>query len=167
MKRLLAFLCVLFLLAGCDEYPKDPDDSLRAIRTRGEMRIGVIAHRPYAYDGPHGPAGVEVELAKGFAAAIGVKPLLHVMSEAEALDGLCRGMLDMAVGGLTADNPRASELGLTRPYLKDGTAPKDHHVLAVPAGENRLLVTLETYLRDKAPDVRAAYERAMSREARP
>lgn len=113
------------------------------------MRIGVIIEKPWAYPGANGSsAGIEGELAKGFAGSLGVEAEWKFVSEREALEGLEDKRFDLVIGGLRDTNPGKKSVGLTRPYIEteeDG-GKKAAHVMAVPPGENRWLSELERFL---------------------
>ena len=58
-----------------------------------------------------------------------------------------RGELDVLVGGLHADSPWSDTVAVTRAYAESTEAGETvKHVLAVPIGENAMLVRLERYL---------------------
>lgn len=53
--------------------------------------------------------------------------------------------LHLLAGGVTADNPWAKTMGVTRPYL---TLAKQKHVLLAPPGENGWILRLDRILAD-------------------
>ena len=155
------------VLAGCDMFiPMDPDKTLARVQKDGVINVGVIHHPPFvnivpkkqggAKDRPAStaPEGREVELITGFADELGVTPKWQVVDIASGFKRLQERRIDVLIGGLTTETPFL-RAGFTRPYDEQETdratkgtgAP---HVMAVPQGENRMLVTLDEYLRDVA-----------------
>jgi hypothetical protein len=146
---MMTMLVALALLTGCRDYPRDPEETLDRIRAEKIVRIGVIENPPWTERLPGGKGGgTEGMLAARFAAAIGARPRWIFLPEAHAAKQLRRYDLDIAIGGLTTDNPRKTDMSFTRPYrivtAEDGT--KIEHVMAVAPGENALLAALETFL---------------------
>lgn len=139
------------LLTGCGvQIPTDPDGTLEAVRSSGELRVGVSPHPPFTTlpageDQP--PGGTEIELVTGFARSVGAEPVFVVGGEEALVKQLEEREIDVLVGGLTATSPWSNKVAFTRPYA---TTPEDgkqvKHVLAVVPGENALLSELERYL---------------------
>lgn len=93
------------------------------------------------------PIGPEPDLIHGFADSLGAQVRWRVDGEEELVTAMEHGEIDVMIGGLTARSPWADKIALTRPYASS----TDHgqtaeHVLAVPLGENAMLVALERYL---------------------
>jgi len=101
------------------------------------------------------PDGPEVRLIEDFAAELNAQVEWTVGPESDLFAALEKRDLDLVVGGLTDDTPWKDRVGLTDPYLKlttDGRTEK--HVIVVAPGENRWLMRLEEFLRDKGDRVR-------------
>lgn len=160
MLKLLLITIALLLSAACDDYPKDAEASLERAEARQTLRIGVIEHRPWAFQTENGLAGVEVVIVSEFARSLGLTPDWQYLPEARATEMLENFQLDLVIGGLTNAAPRQKRVGLTRPYLAFGTRKQDQHVIAAPPGENRLITTLEIFLRPRAGDIREMYATA-------
>lgn len=158
MFRKAFLICLMFMLCGCDEYPKDPDNTFKNIQVNGVLRVGVIEHRPWAYEEGGQPKGLEPHIISEFAQSLQVTPQWNFLSEAQATEKLKNHELDVVIGGLTVDTPRAKILGLSRPYLETGRDKKDHHVMAVSQGENYFLTTLEKFLKAREREIIAMYE---------
>jgi hypothetical protein len=140
-------------LAGCDEIPRDPRQTWARIMDAGEIKVGLIVQAPWVMEKDGKFSGIEVEIIADFATALKLRPRWKVLSEAEATEQIKNQQLDLVIGGLTADNPRKKEIGLTRPYIKLGSQEKHAHVMAVPQGENKLLITLENFLQEHLPTI--------------
>ena len=128
--------------------PRDPEDSLDRIRQTGVVRAGITTHAPWTTDG----GGPEADAVAVFAQSLGARVEWRCGSESELFEALEKFELDIVVGGLTADNPSAPKLGMTRPYAK---ADGKKHVIALAPGENRLIVAFERVLRAHAPSIAA------------
>jgi ABC-type amino acid transport substrate-binding protein len=105
-----------------------------------------------------GAVGIEPDLAKGFANQLDAKVQWIWGSEQQLFDALERFELDMAIGGFTDDNPWKKRVGFTKPYFEheqtvveggERTSRRERHVIAVQPGENRFLLALDRFLRDK------------------
>jgi polar amino acid transport system substrate-binding protein len=149
MMHIVGFLCVCLslTLVGCEEYPNDTHGTLQSIQERGVLRVGAIEQPPWAYRENGSARGIEIQLAEEFARSLGVNPQIEFLSEADATESLRQHQIDVMVGGLTKASPRKDELGLTRKFFQTGDEQRYEHVMAVPKGENRFLVRLETFLK--------------------
>ena len=144
MIRLLTFLCVLSL-AACG-VPRDPEGTLDRARG-GEMRVGVASSDPWTAWSGGEPSGVEVELVEDFAAEIDSEIVWVEGSEAEVMEALEAGELDLVIGGLTSTSPWSSMAALTHPYITTKV------LIAVPSGSE---------IPDDLADVDVAVERGTS-----
>lgn len=157
IRALLAAL-VAVTLGACGSLPRDPNGTLERVQAQGVLRVGASpAHGLVVIDG-NGDAndnssgesvsGREAELAEGFAQEVGAEVRWVPGGESELVAAMERGELDLIIGGLHDDSGWAEQISLTRPYSEsteaDGTTVR--HVLAVPLGENAMLVRLERYL---------------------
>jgi polar amino acid transport system substrate-binding protein len=128
----------LSVLAACGSLPRDPDGTLERVQREGVLRVGAS---------PSEVTDREVELVEGFAQSLGVRVRWTRDGETALVGEMERGRLDILVGGLHADSPWSDKVGITRAYaesLEAGTTVE--HVMAVPLGENAMLVRLERYL---------------------
>ena len=147
-----ALLALATLVAGCG-IPRDPEDSLNRIRRAGVLRAGFTVHHPWVRLDGGAAAGPEADVVKAFAESIGARVEWREGSESQLFEALETFKIDIAIGGLEQSNPWAPKLGTTRPYVEvDGKK----HIMALPPGENRLLVEFERVLRARAPAVAAA-----------
>jgi polar amino acid transport system substrate-binding protein len=147
MSRRPAALLLLVLVA-CG-LPRDPEGTLDRV-IGSSMRVGIVERSPWTILDAQDPAGVEVELVEGFARHLDAQIEWVRGPEADVLESIELGHLDLAIGGFTADNPWAGKVSFIQPYFILG---EDQHVMAVPHGENALVVRLERYLRSRLPDI--------------
>ncbi len=147
---IVLFIAALSLMA-CGEVPKDPDDSLATIRERGVLRVAVAHNPPWTNIRTSPYEGSEVQAAQAFAGQLDVTATYSAVSLQDGMKGLEVGEFDLLIAGLTKASPYR-KVGFTRAYQVT-TAPTGEemrHVMAVPLGENRLLVTLERFLKEHA-----------------
>ncbi len=147
--RVAGLLATAALLTACGPYPTDTAGTVERA-SGGELRVGVTHNPPWVDTSAAGdPTGREVDLLEGYAASIDAEIEWTEGSEGVLADLLHEGTLDVAIGGYTDDTPWTDKAAVSAPYVEvtDGGAPEKHVVLA-RAGENRLLVSLETFLRE-------------------
>lgn len=140
------------LIAGC-QFPADPDGTLERVEG-GTLRVGVAGHDPWVRLDGTGAAGVEVTLTERFAESLGAEVEFTEGAEAELIDGLKTGGLDLVVGGFDSKSPWKKEVALTRPYIQtrepvEGEISTVKHVMLAPLGENAWLVRLERFLLER------------------
>ena len=140
------------IVAGCN-LPRDPENSLNRIRRTGVLRAGFTVHEPWVRLDGDAAAGPEADVVKAFAESLGARVEWHKGSESQVFEALEAFEIDIAIGGFEQANPWAPTLGTTRPYVEVG---KKKHIVALPPGENRLLVEFERALRARAPAVAAS-----------
>lgn len=129
----IIILLPLVLATACDQYPRDPQDSLKQIEESGVLHVGVIASPPWVIgEAPDTPSGVEVRLMERFARELGVEVIWHWGNEGKLFEGLKRYELDLVIGGITASNPWKRQAGFTIPYFSG------HAVVGVPQGHASL-----------------------------
>lgn len=130
----IAVALVAVTLAGCDEYPRDPNGTLERV-TGGTMLVGLLSHEPWVRLDGATPEGVEVALVRGLAEQLDAEVEWVTVREADVLDALKRHELDLVIGGLTSSNPWKSHVAFTRTYYEED--------LVVAAGRPLVLDDLE------------------------
>lgn len=151
--RALVGLLLAAGLAGCGAIPRDPDGTLERVRTEQVLRVGASASPERVVIEGDEVGGTEAVLVTGFARALDADIDWTLSGETELIAAMERGELDLIIGGLHADSPWADKVSLTRPYAssRDPEGETVTHVMAVPLGENALLVRLERYLDEVSP----------------
>jgi membrane-bound lytic murein transglycosylase F len=145
MLKAVAAVATVVLLVRCSEAPS----ALDRIRSRGELRVVTLNLPTCYYLGAQGPEGLEYDLARLFAAELGVRLKIYaVPSEAAIRTELADGRADIAAAQLTW-NPSWRPIGrAAAPYARipqlvvyrqDGIRPRDtlqleNAMLAVKAG---------------------------------
>lgn len=109
----LALLTLVGVLGtGCEQ-----KSLLSRIQDRGELIIATRNSPTSYYEGPDGPAGLEYELVRRFAARIGVKPrFVFPQPFEEVLNSVRDGRVHMAAAGLTVTRERQKSLHFSIPY---------------------------------------------------
>ena len=80
---------------------------LEQIIARGELKVLTRNSPTTYYEGPHGPAGLEYDLAKMFADHIGVELTIIIPDNfSDLLEGVNKGVGHIAAAGLTITEPR-------------------------------------------------------------
>lgn len=146
----------LLLTAGCaGHFPADPENTLDDV-TGGTLRVGASVNPPFVEDSGEQLLGSEVELVEDYARTRGADVSWIQGGEEDLMDRLEHGEVDLVIGGLTEKTPWMKKAGLTRPYEEstDRYGSRQHHVLAVPLGENAFLLDLDTYLQDRNEEAR-------------
>jgi polar amino acid transport system substrate-binding protein len=146
-RRPLAVWLLWFLvlpLASC-ELPKDPQHTLEQARG-ATLRVGAVDSPPYLLRTGKAAAGPEAELLRAFARSIDADIEWRWGALDEHMTALEAFELDVVAAGLTTASPWKKSVGFTRPWRVEG---KRKRVLAVPPGENRILVALERIIESR------------------
>ncbi|AMM49935.1 hypothetical protein TH61_00355 [Rufibacter sp. DG15C] len=139
---LVLCICLVGLLAGCTQYPKDPEDTLTKV-TGGTLVVGYSENAPWVVDGANGPSGLEADLVRGYAKTINAQIEWKKDTEQDLLHALEENQLHVVIAGITDDTPWKKNISFTRPYAE---LEKKKHVFCVIKGENALVTSLEKYL---------------------
>jgi polar amino acid transport system substrate-binding protein len=117
-----ALLATGLAAAGCDGFPKDAAGTLELVRAGGPLRVGWSPAEPWVRAGgggpDGGPAGVEPDLVRAWAASVGARIEWVAGSEAQLVKALQENELDVAVAGFTTASPWGGRTGQTQPYLE-------------------------------------------------
>jgi len=102
------------LVSACDLFPKS---RLEQIKSDGVLRVLTRNSATTYYEGPYGPAGLEYDLAAGFADHLGVKLKLREPDTlSQILQDIRAGRADMAAAGLTVTDERRQLLNFSSSY---------------------------------------------------
>lgn len=142
---------VMVLMTGCGaQVPADPYGTLDRVRD-GVVRVGVSENDPWVVVHDAGPpTGTESALITAFADQLGADVAWVDGSEAELVEALDRGDLDVVLAGFAEDTPWMEEAAATRPYAEIATMDgMQRHVMLVRLGENGFLTALERFLHEE------------------
>ena len=112
----ITLVLLILLTAACDLLPKS---QLDRVKDNGELHVLTRNSATTYYQGPHGPTGLEYDLAAGFAEYLGVKLKIETP---ESLNQILRkiktGSADMAAAGLTVTAERQALLDFSTSYQR-------------------------------------------------
>ena len=136
------------LLSSCGlSIPTDPDGTLDRVQSTHVLRVGASPRPGWVEVTEGDPAGREPAIVERFADHLGVEVKWTVAGEEHLVTLLEDGDLDMAVGGVTEQNPWVEKVALTRPYVEVTTkGTTEAHVIMIPMGENAFQSKLERWL---------------------
>ncbi len=104
--KLLSACLLTIGLAGC-QIDSDPKSELESIKERGVLRVGTLNNQLSYYIGPDGPTGLDYELARQFADALGVKlEMKPAFRQASLFPALQKGEIDIIAAGLSQSPER-------------------------------------------------------------
>lgn len=130
LRSFLFLLVFLLPLAGCDGFPRDPENSLERIKTDRVLRVGAIFNSPWVTGGDSDQlSGVEGELVRGFAEQLDARVDTVWGGDQELFEALMHNELDIIVGGFSATNPWLKQVGYTNPFYINRT------LIAAPPGQ--------------------------------
>jgi polar amino acid transport system substrate-binding protein len=142
----LALLVVACMATACNQFPKDPEQSLEKARG-GVLLVGYSENPPWVVKANDEPQGTEPELIRKFAKSINARVQWLNGTEHSLFEKMEQRELPLVIAGVTDDNPWREKTGFTRPYQEvEVEGRKKKHVMVVMAGENALLVELEKFL---------------------
>ena len=142
MRRVVAFSLPL-LISACG-LPRDPEHTTQRIARTHELRVGVTDSPPWIDAAGAEPTGIEPDLVRQFAHRLGARVLWSRGTETSLAQGLKKRELDLALGGFDAKTPWKSIAAVSQPFAE--TDDKKKHVFLAAPGENRFLLTLDTFL---------------------
>src|SRR5436190_16782154 len=137
------WLLIPFLVGACS-LPRDPEKTSARVASTHELRVGVTDNDPWVDAQSAEPSGIEPDLVRQFAARIGARILWSRGSETSLAQSLKHHELDLAIGGFDAKTPWKAITGVSQPFAE--TADKKKHVFLTAPGENRFVLTLDTFL---------------------
>jgi len=128
----LTLVLLTLLIAACDLLPQS---RLERVRENGELHVLTRNSSTTYYEGPHGPAGLEYDLAAGFAEYLGVKLKIETPgSLSRILRKTQAGVVDMAAAGLTVTAERQDLLSFSTSY--QNITPQLVYRIGTPTPEN-------------------------------
>jgi len=143
--RLLPLL--LFALAACGAFPRDPEETLRTIERDHLIRVGLVAD-PHPID--DGRARALIGMVERQTQA---RAQIETGATEPLLMKLDRGELDMVIGPVSKDTPWRTDVALGPPLAIRGTKDdRTELVAAMRNGENRWIMLVERASRAVAPE---------------
>jgi ABC-type amino acid transport substrate-binding protein len=100
--------------------PPPPPDRLAAIRARGELLVCIWPeYFAVSYRNPRNGEleGIDIDMARAFAARLGVPPVFVETGFTEVFDRLDEGGCDIAMMGVGITAARAERVAFSKPYM--------------------------------------------------
>jgi polar amino acid transport system substrate-binding protein len=129
LKAAVVSVLVLFLLTACAEFQQgmtrsSTSPAIDNILDSGELVVGTMGKMPplnmTTKDG--NLIGLEIDLVKSIAAAMGVKYRFETMAFSELMPALEAGKVDMILSGMTITPKRNLKVAFVGPYFISGKA---------------------------------------------
>lgn len=122
MKRFFVLaLALLLLVCGCGN--ADPSDDLSAVTERGVLRVGVSFYEPLSYLSGGVWTGYDVDLARAFAADVGVEAEFTVIDWDQRAVLLADGSIDCVWSGVSLTETGSNGLAASDVYLENPQVP--------------------------------------------
>jgi peptidoglycan lytic transglycosylase F len=153
---LSAVVALLAWLAGCSR--DGAPATLTEIRARGELRVVTLNLPTCYYEGAQGTEGLEYDLARAYAARLGVRLNMYALASERALqEELAAGRADIAAASLT-NTPEWSALA-------DAAAPYSRipQLVVYPRGHTQPRETLQLEAAKLAVRAGSPQERILQR----
>lgn len=125
-------LIMIVALGSCESFPKDAEGTLNKISDH-TVRIGKSTST----------TDYDKQLMNGFAKDINAQVEWVEGDQIKLTELLSHHKIDMAIGGFTKEAPLKKEVAISKPYITQGDY---EYVVAIPKGENALLMKLEKYI---------------------
>ena len=122
MKKTLIFVSVIFLLSLMVVTEAFAGSALDRIIKKGELVIGTSGTQPpmSAFNKKGELMGMDVDIAKAMADAMGVKLKFVPIPFADLLPALGAGKVDMVLSGMTVTGERNKKAAFVGPYIVTG-----------------------------------------------
>jgi len=136
----------MFMLAACQNYPRDTAGTLERVRAGHILRVGLVAGEAEARDREKIAAYLE-----RVRRATGAKLVVTRGAAESLLLRLDQGALDLVIGDMSENTPWIADVMVIEP-ISETMLGKDRILLSPIArnGENRWIMLLERAVRDGA-----------------
>jgi ABC-type amino acid transport substrate-binding protein len=137
--------------------PRDPEGTTDRVQG-GVLRVGIMHEPPWTVFSDSGESfsGIEVTLVERLAGELDARIQWRPAGESQLMELLKNFEIDLVIGGLVESSAWNKHVGLTRAYIEapftvasraEVSSPlRVAHVLAVPPGKNKWLLTVERFL---------------------
>ena len=139
--------CLTWLALACTAQPSaqssgaqapEAGRSIQKIMERGSLRIGMTGDQPpYNFVDRSGALqGMDVDLARALAEAMGVEAEIVQQPFSELLPGVKSGKLDVAISGITMSTRRNTQVAFVGPYFATGKSILTKNAVLAQAQES-------------------------------
>lgn len=105
-------------------FAQAPTSQLDTIQSRGSLQVCTTGdYKPFTLAKGDGYEGIDIELAKSLAKAIGVEARFVGTKWAELMSDFTAGKCDIAMGGISVTLERQKRAFFSAPYMVNGKAP--------------------------------------------
>lgn len=144
MARLLAIAATLATLGACDNYPRDVEGTLAAVKRDKVIHVGMVS----AGMSPQAQAAATAYL-QHVSAATGARPAVTAGSAEPLLAALEQGKLDLVIGDFASDSPWMTDVSVLEPIAKYKVGQRELGLSpAARNGENAWIMLLERAVRE-------------------
>lgn len=145
--KLFALLLPFLLLASCEDFPRDPENTLERVRSEHSFKVGLVA-----------PLGEQAEpkiaaLLQRVSAETDALPQLKRGDAEPLLNQLEQGEIDLVIGRFEKKSPWAKLVTLGPPLERERHGKVEFHLAPVMRnGENAWISLIEREARNVAPE---------------
>jgi cyclohexadienyl dehydratase len=123
---LLAVVGAVVVAASADTQAEVPGSALDVVMQRGTLQVCTTGdYKPFTFRKAEADPyeGIDIEMAKSLARAIGVEPHFVNTKWSELMADFTSGKCDVAMGGISVTLERQKRAFFSAPYLVNGKAP--------------------------------------------
>ena len=141
--------CFLGFATATGAQAQAPQSLLDAVQGRGALQVCTTGdYKPFTLAKDGSFEGIDIELAKSLARALGVEAKFVQTKWADLLTDMGSGKCDVAMGGISVTLDRQKKVFFSAPYLVNGKAPivrcadkdKFQTIAAIDKPETRVIV---------------------------
>lgn len=116
--------CLAILGIAAPALAQSPASQLDTVQSRGALLVCTTGdYKPFTLAKDGGFEGIDIELAKSLAKALGVEAKFVQTKWSELMNDFTAGKCDVAMGGISVTLDRQKRAFFSQPYLVNGKAP--------------------------------------------
>ena len=116
--NLSVIVTLLLIFAGCENYPKDPHNTLEKIKG-DTIRVGIAESGQWASYKDHSAQGLEAEIIKTYAQQINATIKWIPGAQEDLINLMKKYEIDIAIGGFTNSSVFKKHAALTQPFYTE------------------------------------------------
>ena len=114
----IVYVLLLLVLNGCDQFPKDPNNTLEKISGK-KLKVGIAESGEWASYKDGVATGIEVEIIKGFAESIKAQIEWVPGSQDHIINLMSEHEVDICIGNFTKKSPFKKHAGFSIPFYTE------------------------------------------------